>query len=195
MKKSLFVALLLGGFVAHAVTLGEYTGKGTLRVETKVEGRKSAYTSPCDLAFNITMNEKELLLDYSLFQCGGLNVWNDAPYAFDVVNGKLMRNGVEFGSTDGRTARFSISWQTQEKHAEYLYDENCVVRDVKYHNFNLDHSVGYTVSMTSNGYTVERAQGSQSVQFVYKKPNQNCQAQAVPVKAETSMQVSGSVSK
>jgi hypothetical protein len=195
MNKIIFAAIVAAGFAAQAITLGELTGKGTLDVETKIEGKTSAYTSSCDLAMNVTLTETQFSLDYTLFMCTGTNVWNDTPYSFDIVNGELMSGGKSYGKTDGDSAMFLISWQTQEKHSEVIYDENCVARDIKYHNFKLDHNVGYKLAKVGNGYSVDRFQETDGVTYVYRKPSSNCSAVAVPVKSKTLTQVLGQVSK
>lgn len=185
------VGLALMATAAHAdFVLGEYKGKLPAQASFEdAEGNKNTYDRSCDVAINLDMQSDAIDFGFSVYECGGIDNFNDTPLRF-AVRGKdiflLDENGADHPSfsdkvgtmDDAGKATVNIPWTRLENVTVYEYRDVCGQPPrIVHKSFRLQHSRGYEFQkLDENTVHFARRMSSESLYTVSKRngfcPNQ-----------------------
>lgn len=197
MKFFAFLGLTLLAFSAHSQVLGELKGTGTMKASYgSVSGKPTLRTAECKMAFNIVNDGKYAGIEFSVFECGGLGVWNDLMGTFKVEGDKLVNTkGQVVGSID-QAGNFTLnaSSRTTEKYSYTEYDASCNIWGVKRATLNLDTTWNYSFTKRADGgYDIIRKSSADKKVWASERQWNRCPAVMKYKKAKDVTEIVGSV--
>lgn len=178
MKSVLFVLAMLFVGGAQAQVLGEIKGQGPMQYTQSGETRQGT----CDVAMNVRSSATAFSLEFSVFECGALGVWND-PYVSLTVQGDQLvdGNGTVVGEVyaDG-TYKFTLGSEQVYEYTQEDIDQNCRVNRVYKRTVKLETKITYTVRHVGGGhYVVTRDEHRDSLTMGVRKVYPQCRGISV----------------
>lgn len=155
--------------MAHSLTLGEFKGNGTGILISSIEKQAPDIVRnlKCEIAINPILTEKEFGIDYSYYNCGGIDVFNEKPFSVAIENNKLylknadgtanLSQSVGEVTNDGS---FEVTFKGAQKVksiSQQYYDSTCQHVQTHYTEVPLQIKLKYSVKKVSAGlYSFKR---------------------------------------
>lgn len=159
---------------AHAdIWLGELLGNLSLTTSlVDQNGNETKTQGTCETALNLSLTNTSVGYEFSYYNCGGINLFNDAPFTFAIRDGVIYNEqNVQIGAVDSNgQATFTIT--SRPRHVRQQTSIGCgffgprvVTRE-----FDLHRSVTFTMKKLANGsYSFSRNDQHESVYPVQKR--------------------------
>lgn len=197
MKKILLVLSFLMSLTAQAQILGELKGDGQIQAAySRFDGSQDVRKSPCHVAMNIHENDSKFAMDFSYFECSKLSIWNDSPYEYQIVSGKLIdAKGVKKGSVlDDGSLQFTEQSIMKHEYADYEYDFNCRLLSLSQKTLKLVTTNTYTFKkLAENTWHVRRQSSEDRLAWTSKRDYPNCPATTIPTKLKSTSDLAATV--
>lgn len=165
--------LVLASAVAPAAVLGEIQGQGPIEYTQAGKSRQGT----CKVAMNVHSSAQDFELEFSVFECGALGVWNDPYVRLSVQGDKLVsaKDEVVGQVYDDGTYKFTLKSSTLHKYSYEDLDFNCRIERVRTRTLKLETNITYTVRHIGGGhYIVTRNEQRDTLKWVTHRDHRNC---------------------